>query len=175
PYEPIVHGTLEINQSEPLDMLVIRIIEDLIQIVKDFFTIVINGSNGFGHPDYNGKTTPSSVYINRIINNVSLPPTFSPVTSNSKIYNSVEWKNLNQTLLNSKRQQKINQDWADVYNTEINKLIKESIPDGCTTEISRWRKAFNVVVLVIENEKICFEDYLKEIRDLNFTFNYLQE
>ncbi|CAG8460891.1 18253_t:CDS:2 [Cetraspora pellucida] len=55
PYEPIVHGTLEIDQPEPWDMLVIRIIEGLIQIIKDFFTVVINGSNGFGHPDYDGK------------------------------------------------------------------------------------------------------------------------
>ncbi|CAG8816628.1 11376_t:CDS:2, partial [Dentiscutata erythropus] len=58
---------------------------------------------------------------------------------------------------------------------EINKLIKLSIPDEYSTEISHWRKAFNLVVLVIESKDICLEDFFEEIRDLNFTFNYLQE
>ncbi|CAG8573850.1 13981_t:CDS:2, partial [Cetraspora pellucida] len=233
PYEPIVHGTLEIDQPEPWDILVIQIIEGLVQIIKDFFTVVINGSNGFGHPDYNGepetsvendhslnnetwtekrflqanhnlpskkkKTTHTNVYISRINNNELYTPTSSPVTSKSKIYDPSEWKTLNESLFDSKRKNKINQDWADVYtkfiqfkliydyvqkksyifekqkDNEINKLIKESIPDNSTTEISRWRKAFNLVVLVIENQKIGFEDFINEIRDLNITFNYLQE
>ncbi|CAG8814587.1 13531_t:CDS:1, partial [Racocetra persica] len=58
---------------------------------------------------------------------------------------------------------------------EINKLIKQSIPNRCRTEISHWRKAFNLVVLVIESNGICLEDFLEEIRDLNIIFNYLQE
>ncbi|CAG8804287.1 27144_t:CDS:2, partial [Dentiscutata erythropus] len=121
------------------------------------------------------KTTHTSVYVKRIDNKELFPPTVSPVTTKSKTYNPVEWKSLNQSLLNAKRQHKINQDWAEDKDNEINKLIKLSIPDGCSTEISRWRKAFNLVVLVIESKDICLEDFLEEIRDLNFTFNYLQE
>ncbi|RIB02671.1 hypothetical protein C2G38_2290511 [Gigaspora rosea] len=146
------------------------------------------------------KTTNTNVYISRIDNKDLFPPTVSPVTTKSKTYNSVEWKTLNQSLLNAKRQNKINQDWAEVNSkffqfkliydsvqkksfdfqmqkdNEINRLIKQSIPDGCSTEISRWRKAYNLVVLVIEKgSDICLEDFLEEIRDLNITFNYLQE
>ncbi|CAG8748153.1 5295_t:CDS:2 [Dentiscutata erythropus] len=98
------------------------------------------------------------------------------IKSASKIYNLVEWKTLNQSLLNAKRQNKINQNWAEVYNNKINSMIKQSISDGCSTEISHWRKAYNLVMLVIEKSNdICLEDFLEEIRDLNITFNYLQE
>ncbi|CAG8738775.1 12434_t:CDS:1, partial [Dentiscutata heterogama] len=54
PYEPIVHGAFGIDQPEPLDMFIIRNIKDLIQIIEDFFNVVISRSNGFGHPDYDG-------------------------------------------------------------------------------------------------------------------------
>ncbi|CAG8522332.1 1315_t:CDS:1 [Racocetra fulgida] len=108
-------------------------------------------------PPKKKKTAHTSVYVSRIINKESYPPTSSPVTSKSKIYDPFEWKTLNQSLLNSKRQHKIDQDWADVYSkffqfkliyddvkkktydyekqkdNEINKLIKQSIPDRCTT------------------------------------------
>ncbi|CAG8782820.1 650_t:CDS:1, partial [Dentiscutata erythropus] len=146
------------------------------------------------------KPANTNVYISQIGNKELFPPTVSPVTTKSKTYNSVEWKTLNQSLLNAKRQNKINQDWAEVYSkffqfkliydsvqkksfdfqtqkdNEINSMIKQSIPSGCSTKISRWRKAYNLVVLVIEKSNdICLEDFLEEIRDLNITFNYLQE
>ncbi|RIB19975.1 hypothetical protein C2G38_2180434 [Gigaspora rosea] len=146
------------------------------------------------------KTANTNIYISRIDNKELFSPTISPVTTKSKTYNSFEWKTLNQSLLHAKRQNKINQDWAEVYSkffqfkliydsvqkksfdfqtqkdNEINSMIKQSIPDGCTTEISRWRKAYNLVVLVIEKSNdICLEDFLEEIKDLNITFNYLQE
>ncbi|CAG8726849.1 17335_t:CDS:1, partial [Cetraspora pellucida] len=49
PYEPIVYGTFGIDQHKPLDMFIIRKIEDLIQIIKNFFYI-----RGFEHPEYEG-------------------------------------------------------------------------------------------------------------------------
>ncbi|CAG8857327.1 894_t:CDS:1, partial [Gigaspora margarita] len=49
PYEPIVHGTFGIDQSEPLDMFIMRKKKDLEQIIKTFFYI-----RGFGYPDYKG-------------------------------------------------------------------------------------------------------------------------
>ena len=44
-----MHGTFGIDQPKPLDMFIIRKIEDSIQIIKNFFYI-----RGFGHPDYEG-------------------------------------------------------------------------------------------------------------------------
>ncbi|CAG8816537.1 5593_t:CDS:2, partial [Racocetra persica] len=126
-------------------------------------------------PPKQKKTTHTSIYVRQIDNKELFPPTISPVTTKSQTYNPAKWKTLNQSLLNAKRQHKIDQDWAEVYNNEINKLIKQSIPDRCSTEISCWRKTFNLVVLVIESNGICLEDFLEEIRDLNITFNYLQE
>ncbi|CAG8682607.1 13159_t:CDS:2 [Dentiscutata erythropus] len=96
------------------------------------------------------KTTHTSIYVKRIDNKELFSPTVSLVTTKSKTYNPDK-------------------------DNKINKLIKLSIPDRYSTEISCWRKAFNLVVLVIESKDICFEDFLEEIRDLNFTFNYLQE
>ncbi|CAG8660651.1 9880_t:CDS:2, partial [Scutellospora calospora] len=61
-------------------------------------------------------------------------------------------------------------------NKEINKLIKQSIPNRMNMEISYWKKVYDLVVLVIEKKKdIDLEVFLEEIRDLNITFNYLQE
>ncbi|RIB07343.1 hypothetical protein C2G38_2214732 [Gigaspora rosea] len=146
------------------------------------------------------KTTNTNIYISRIDNEDLFLSTVSLVTTKLKTYNSVEWKTLNQSLLNAKRQNKINQNWAEVNSkffqfkliydfvqkksfdfqmqkdNKINRLIKQSIHDRCSTEISRWRKAYNLVVLVIKKSNdICFEDFLEEIRDWKITFNYLQE
>ncbi|CAG8798076.1 46450_t:CDS:1 [Gigaspora margarita] len=150
-------------------------------------------------PKKKRKTTKTDVYVRRINNDEFFPPTVSPVVTKSRTYDPNEWKSLNQTLQDKKKQHKIDQDWAEVYSKfiqfeliynkvnektylfenhkdkEINKLIKQSIPDGLSTEISRWRKAFDLAVLIIESNDISLEDFLVEIRDLNITFNYLQE
>ncbi|CAG8838843.1 6347_t:CDS:1, partial [Gigaspora margarita] len=38
PYEPVEYGTFGIDQPKPLDMFIIRKMEDSIQIIKNFFT-----------------------------------------------------------------------------------------------------------------------------------------
>ncbi|CAG8621540.1 18998_t:CDS:1, partial [Racocetra persica] len=48
------------------------------------------------------KTTNTNIYISQIDNKELFIPTVSPVTTKSKTYNSVEWKTLNQSLLNTK-------------------------------------------------------------------------
>ncbi|CAG8816461.1 6006_t:CDS:1 [Gigaspora margarita] len=145
------------------------------------------------------QITNTNAYVKRINNDEYFPPIVSPVVTKSKTYDPNEWKNLNQTLQDKKKQQKIDQDWAEVYSKfiqfeliynsvnektflfdnqkdkEINKLIKLSIPNRLNTEISRWRKVFDLVVLIIESNDISLEDFLNEIRNLNITFNYLQE
>ncbi|CAG8625682.1 11653_t:CDS:2 [Cetraspora pellucida] len=54
PYEPIVHGTFGVDQTELWNIFIIRNIKELIQISEDFFNVVIIRSHGFGHPDYDG-------------------------------------------------------------------------------------------------------------------------
>ncbi|CAG8725627.1 12622_t:CDS:2 [Gigaspora margarita] len=54
PFEPVVHGTFGIDQPKTLDVFIIRKIEDSIQIISDFFTEIIAGSHGFGHPCHDG-------------------------------------------------------------------------------------------------------------------------
>ncbi|CAG8798974.1 22542_t:CDS:2, partial [Racocetra persica] len=46
PYEPIVHGTFGVDQSEPWDIL--------IKQIKDLIAEIMVGSRGFGYSDYNG-------------------------------------------------------------------------------------------------------------------------
>ncbi|CAG8468968.1 17059_t:CDS:1, partial [Cetraspora pellucida] len=145
------------------------------------------------------QTTNTNVYVRRINNNEFFPPTVSPVVTKSKTYDPNEWKSLNQTLQDKKKQHKIDQDWAEVYSKfiqfeliynnvnkktflfdnqkdkEINKMIKQSIPDGLNTEISRWRKVYDLIALIKEKKDIDIEAFLEEIRDLNISFNYLQE
>ncbi|CAG8503764.1 1243_t:CDS:2 [Racocetra persica] len=60
PYEPVVHGTFGVGQSETLYMFMIQNIKDFIAEIMagsrgfGHTDYVINGSNGFGHPDYDG-------------------------------------------------------------------------------------------------------------------------
>ncbi|CAG8487015.1 11056_t:CDS:2 [Scutellospora calospora] len=50
PYEPIVHGTYDIDQTESWKLL--RTITDLI---LNFFSEILNGGRGFGSPNYDGS------------------------------------------------------------------------------------------------------------------------
>ncbi|CAG8814942.1 25504_t:CDS:1, partial [Gigaspora rosea] len=45
PYEPIVHGTFGVDQSN-WNIIALQI--------KDIFAEIMAGSRGFGHPDYDG-------------------------------------------------------------------------------------------------------------------------
>ncbi|CAG8832996.1 4550_t:CDS:1, partial [Gigaspora margarita] len=91
-------------------------------------------------------------------------------------------------------QTKIDLDWAEVYSKfimfksiydsiktqmfvaenlkikEINKMIKQAIPESMISEIPKLKKIYEFAVIVIENKNILFK-----IRDLNITLNFLQE
>ncbi|CAG8787074.1 13547_t:CDS:1, partial [Dentiscutata erythropus] len=93
-----------------------------------------------------------------------LYPSTIPAIKISNSYNSSEWRNVHQKLQENKKQLKIDINYAKVFsrvcqfetlyydiqkqtfisdlerNKTITKLIRESIPDGIVTEISRWRK-----------------------------------
>ncbi|RIB29398.1 hypothetical protein C2G38_2155466 [Gigaspora rosea] len=169
PFEPVVHGTFGIDQSKTLDMFIIQ--EYSIQIIRDFFDEITVGSRGFGHPDHDGITG----------------------------FNAEEWKIYNENILERKRQTKIDLDWAEVYSKfimfksiydsiktqtfvaknlkikEINKMIKQAIPESMFSEISKLRKIYEFTVIVLENENINLENFLVKIQDLNITLNFLQE
>ncbi|CAG8838028.1 30091_t:CDS:2, partial [Gigaspora margarita] len=241
-----VHGTFGIDQPKPLDMFIIRKIEDSIQIIKnfiyirgfghpdydglyidqisdffaeimigsrgfghpyqisDFFAEIMIGSHGFGHPCHDGLSQIDISYIftkyrsfQKIQNDEKFPPSVAPVI-NINGFNAEEWKTYNENILERKRQTKIDLDWTEVYSKfimfksiydsiktqkfvaenlktkEINKMIKQSIPESMVSEISKLRKVYEFTVIVIENENINLENFLVKIRDLNITLNSLQ-
>ncbi|CAG8855306.1 26427_t:CDS:1, partial [Gigaspora margarita] len=126
-------------------------------------------------------------------------PSTIPAIKKSESYNSNEWRGLHQKLQENKKQHKIDMNYAEVFtrfcqfkslyyhiqsqtfisdlerNKAISKLIKESIPDGMVIEISRWRKVYDFVVVIIEKKDIDFDAFFFEIRDLDISINYLQE
>ncbi|CAG8782263.1 18323_t:CDS:2, partial [Gigaspora margarita] len=147
----------------------------------------MDGSCGFRHPDHIG-----------IQNNEKFPPSVALVISING-YNAEEWKIYNENFIERKRQTKINLDWAEVYSKfimfksiynsiktqtfvaknlkikEINKMIKQAIPESIISKISKLRKIYEFAVIVIENENIDLENFLFKIRDLNITLNSLQK
>ncbi|RIB00298.1 hypothetical protein C2G38_2051764 [Gigaspora rosea] len=128
-----------------------------------------------------------------------LYPSSIPAINKSNRYNPIEWRGVHQKLQENKKQQKIDINYAEVFtricqfetlyyyiqeqtfisnlerNKTLSKSIKESIPDGIVTEISRWRKIYDFVVMIIEKKDIKLEAFLFEIRGLNISINYLQE
>ncbi|CAG8504773.1 hypothetical protein C2G38_2234562 [Gigaspora rosea] len=101
------------------------------------------------------QTTNTNVYARQINSYECYPPTVSPVVTKSKTFDPNEWKNLNETLQDKNKQHKIDKYWAEVYSKfnekdflfnnqkdkEINKMIKH-------TEISRWRKVYDLIALI---------------------------
>ncbi|CAG8820902.1 7519_t:CDS:2, partial [Gigaspora margarita] len=119
---------------------------------------------------------------------------------NTNIFESrIKSQIVHQKLQENKKQHKIDINYAEVFsrvcqfetlyyyiqkqtfisdlerNKTITKLIKESIPDGMVTEVSRWRKVYEFVVMIIEKKDIGLEAFFLEIRGLDISINYLQE
>ncbi|CAG8833929.1 711_t:CDS:1, partial [Gigaspora margarita] len=142
----------------------------------------------------------TNTFKSRIKSQIPLEyPSTIPAINKSNSYNSDEWRGLHQKLQEKKKQHKIDMNYAEVFtrlsqfetlyyhiqsqtfisdlerNKTISKLIKESIPDGMVTEISRWRKVYDFVVMIIEKKAIDFDTFLLEIRGLDISINYLQE
>ncbi|KAF0400968.1 hypothetical protein F8M41_009500 [Gigaspora margarita] len=94
-----------------------------------------NSTDRFRIPDFWDPTSADPDRI-RILDQVCGTLVYSKFIQFELIYNKVNEK----TYLFENHKDK-----------EINKLIKQSIPDGLSTEISRWRKAFDLAVLIIES------------------------
>ncbi|RIB02845.1 hypothetical protein C2G38_2226676 [Gigaspora rosea] len=99
-------------------------------------------------------------------------------TKKKKLTISEEFKTMKNFLLPLLQQTKIDLDWAEVYSKfimfksiydsiktqtfvaknlkikEINKMIKQAIPESMFSEISKLRKIYEFTVIVIENENI---------------------
>ncbi|CAG8510198.1 5531_t:CDS:2 [Gigaspora margarita] len=121
-----------------------------------------------------------------IQNDEKFSPSIAPVISIDR-FNAKEWKIYNENILERKRQTKIDLDWAEVYSKfimfksiynsiktqmfvaenlkikEINKMIRQAIPESMISEISKLRKIYEFTVIVIENENINFENFLVKI------------
>ncbi|KAF0455587.1 hypothetical protein F8M41_001468 [Gigaspora margarita] len=50
PYEPIVHGTYDVDQTDSWDLL-----RTITTLIYDFFSEIMKGGRGFGSPNYDGS------------------------------------------------------------------------------------------------------------------------
>ncbi|CAG8647836.1 35920_t:CDS:2 [Gigaspora margarita] len=118
------------------------------------------------------KTKKKKDYIGRIQNDEKFPPFIALVISING-FNAEDKFIMFKSIYDSIKTQKFVAENLKIK--EINKMIKQAIPESMILEISKLRKIYEFTVIVIENKNINLENFLVKIRDLNITLNYFQE